>query len=136
MNEQNLHELLPPLMKKHGVKLYLCGHEHDAQHIERDGIHNVLTGHGGDMRPTGTTDGTRFAESRLGFGYLTITRAAIRADFVDSTGEIPHRENRRRRAGRKSFPDVVLAGFRRGALTGPRRNGGNISHPTPVSCAP
>ena len=90
IHEQDLDKLLPPLMKKHGVALYFCGHEHDSQHIERDGIHNILMGNGGDMRPTGETEGTRYAESRLGFGFVTVDKAAARIHFVDTKGDVRH----------------------------------------------
>lgn len=90
IREQDLDKLLPPLMKKHGVAVYLCGHEHDSQHIERAGIHNVLMGNGGDMRPTGTTEGTRYAESRLGFGYVTVDKTSLRLNFIDSAGAVRH----------------------------------------------
>lgn len=90
MYEQDLDKILPPLMKKHGVKVYFCGHEHDSQHIERDGIHNLLMGNGGDMRPTGETEGTRYAESRLGFGYVAVDKTGLRLHFVDSAGAVRH----------------------------------------------
>ena len=90
IREQDLDKLLPPLMKKYGVQAYFCGHEHDSQHIERDGLHNILMGNGGDMRPTGTTEGTVYAESRLGFGYVTVDKNALRFDFVDSAGAVRH----------------------------------------------
>ncbi len=90
LKETSLGEILPPIMKRHGVKIYFCGHEHDAQHIEFDGMHNFLIGNGGDLRPAGVTEGTRFAESRLGFGYATVTGDAFRVNFVDPAGEVRH----------------------------------------------
>lgn len=90
IREQDLDKHLPPLMKKHGASVYFCGHEHDSQHIERDGIHNVLMGNGGDMRPTGTTEGSLYAESRLGFGYVTVDKTSLRLNFIDSAGAVRH----------------------------------------------
>jgi tartrate-resistant acid phosphatase type 5 len=90
LKETSLGEILPPIMKKHGVKIYFCGHEHDAQHVEFDGMHNFLIGNGGDTRPTGITEGTRFAESRLGFGYATVSEKSFRVNFVDPAGEVRH----------------------------------------------
>lgn len=90
IREQDLDKHLPPLMKKHGSALYFCGHEHDSQHIERDGVHNFLMGNGGDMRPTGVTEGTRYAESRLGFGYVTLGKKEACIRFVDATGAVRH----------------------------------------------
>lgn len=88
--EHRLDEILPPLMKKHGVSVYLCGHEHDAQHIVVDGIHNLLLGHGADSRPTGATEGTRFADNTPGFGYVTVDAETARVHFVDHTGKLHH----------------------------------------------
>lgn len=90
MREQSLNTILPPLMKRHGVNVYLCGHEHDAQHIEVDGIHNFVIGHGGDRRPTGVTAGTRFAESREGFAAIAVNAAGVTVHFVDASGEVRH----------------------------------------------
>lgn len=90
MKETSLDAVLSPVMKKHGVKIYFCGHEHDAQHIEFDGLHHFVLGNGGDTRPTGLTEGTRFAESRLGFGYASVTGETFRVDFIDATREVRH----------------------------------------------
>ena len=35
-------------------------------------------------------EGTRFAESRLGFGYATVTADTFRVNFVDQAGEVRH----------------------------------------------
>lgn len=54
--------------------LYLSGHDHDAQIIQRAGLVQVVMGTGGAaVRPTGETKGTRYAASHQGFGYLSAT---------------------------------------------------------------
>lgn len=90
IREQDLDKILPPLMKKYGAKIYFCGHEHDSQHIERDGLHNLLVGNGGDIRPTGTTEGSVFAASRLGFGYATFAKDVAHVHYLAADGTVLH----------------------------------------------
>ena len=87
---------LAPILRKHGVKAYFCGHEHDAQHIEIDGLHCFIHGNGSEARPTGAGPGTRYAESRIGFGYATADASTLTIRFVDALGEIRHTANIRR----------------------------------------
>lgn len=88
--EELLGDRLGPILRRHGVQAYFCGHEHDAQHIERDGLHCFVHGNGCEGRPTGAVAGTRFAESRVGFGYVTADSKALTVNFLDVLGEVRH----------------------------------------------
>ncbi len=89
--ETELAQILPPLMRRHGVAVYLCGHEHDAQHIERDGLHNFIVGNAADAsRPTGATAGTRYADIAPGFARVSVDAERLRVDYVDASGAVRH----------------------------------------------
>ena len=78
--------LINPILIKHRVPVYLNGHEHDLQHIMRDGIDYICSGAGSEVRPTGVTAGTRFALSRSGFAVFRIERDALHLEFRDFAG--------------------------------------------------
>ncbi len=63
-------ELVLPILQKHRVPVYLNGHEHDLQHIARDGLDYICSGAGSEVRPTGPTTGTKFALARSGFAVI------------------------------------------------------------------
>ncbi|WP_336964987.1 tartrate-resistant acid phosphatase type 5 family protein [Sphingobium aquiterrae] len=75
-----------PLLKQHGVQLYVCGHDHDMQHIAADGMHYILTGCGSTVRPVTTVEGTRFALSQSGFSLFRSTPGALTVEFRDYLG--------------------------------------------------
>lgn len=78
--------LVDPILHRNRVQVYLNGHEHDLQHIHRDGIDYVCSGAGSEVRPTGPTSGTRFAQDRSGFAVFGVDRDAVRLEFRDYTG--------------------------------------------------
>jgi tartrate-resistant acid phosphatase type 5 len=48
-DSKELVEVYAPLMQEHGAHLYLCGHDHDMQHLELEGQKTsfILSGGGG-----------------------------------------------------------------------------------------
>lgn len=78
---------LLPILKRHGVRTYICGHDHDMQHIERDGIHFIATGCGSTVRPVREVAGTRFAVACSGLSAYRLTRDALDMQFIDWAGE-------------------------------------------------
>ncbi|HTD27918.1 MAG TPA: tartrate-resistant acid phosphatase type 5 family protein [Xanthomonadaceae bacterium] len=83
-----LEQAIVPLMKKYGVQVYLCGHEHDLQVIQRPGgkITYLVSGAGAEHRPTGKTDGTLFSLSAFGFMALSLKADQLKVQVVDDTG--------------------------------------------------
>jgi len=78
------------LLEKHRVDLYLCGHEHDLQHIKPDEkvTHHIVSGAGSEVRPTGMLSSSKFAESIQGFVSTTITKDSLYNQFVNYKGEV------------------------------------------------
>ena len=77
-----------PLLERHGVQVYLNGHDHDMQHIVVNGISYLTSGAGSQTRPSGTGPATRFSlGNRSGFLAVELTQARFAGRFVDWTGK-------------------------------------------------
>lgn len=74
---------LLPILKRHGVQAYVCGHDHDMQHIYRDGVHFIATGCGSTVRPVGKVEGTRFAVSTSGLSLWRLGQDRLDLAFYD-----------------------------------------------------
>jgi len=81
--QKELVSTIVPLMKKYNVSAYFNGHEHDLQHIERDGLHFITSGAGSEVRSTGSIEGTKFAKSMHGFVTVSLTNTEALLQFVD-----------------------------------------------------
>jgi hypothetical protein len=82
-----------PLVKKYNVDIYLCGHDHDLQHLEMPGWNSsffLVGGGGATTRPMRVDKRGPFSQSEMGFAdfNFTPTRAVVR--LVDSTGRVLH----------------------------------------------
>ncbi len=91
---------LVPLLRRHGVAVYLNGHYHTLQHYQVDGIDYVTSGAGGrkslyDIDTTKAEPSRRFTARRHGFAVLDVTRAAVALEFRDTTGAVIYRHERR-----------------------------------------
>lgn len=80
-----LQEKLLPLLKKHGIQLYISGHEHNFQHIVREGIHFVVCGTGckQDWFVRSQTPGLKFFSGMGGFLLLQVKAESLEGTFVD-----------------------------------------------------
>lgn len=74
------------------VDLYLCGHEHDLQHLSpEDGVQFAIVG-GGGAEPRPITPGPRslFAASKNGFGVIEANKQTLTFTFVGSDAQVLH----------------------------------------------
>ena len=79
-------ELIDPLLRRHGVQAYVNGHDHDLQHIRRDGVDYVGCGAGSEVRPVEAVNGTLFSAARSGFAVIRSAPDSLALEFIDSTG--------------------------------------------------
>jgi tartrate-resistant acid phosphatase type 5 len=77
---------LLPVLQRHGVTAYINGHDHDLQHIVRDGMSFVCTGAGSEVRPVSPVAGTRFCVARSGFSIVSLRDGRLGLEFRDYTG--------------------------------------------------
>jgi tartrate-resistant acid phosphatase type 5 len=82
-------ERLVPLFREAGLRLVLSGHEHNFQHSEVDGVHYVISGAGGNLRPEPPTDfegaGTRAWSSE---GHFLIVEADEERLLLHAVGDV------------------------------------------------
>lgn len=85
-NTPELIELVKPILERHGVQVYINGHDHDMQHIHVGGVDYICSGAGSEVRPTTAIEGTRFCLSRSGFAQIAIDAESLGLEFKDYAG--------------------------------------------------
>ncbi len=80
-----------PLLERHGVQIYLNGHDHDLQHIVVGPVTYVCTGAGSETREVNRIAGTVFCSDRSGFTAYRIAGERMTVEFIDYTGTMLHR---------------------------------------------
>lgn len=91
-DEPGLRDNLLPVLRGR-AQIYICGHEHDLQHIAPEGgVHFVLAG-GGGAAPRVINAGPRslYAASKNGFAVIEASRSTLTVMLVDEKLETLHR---------------------------------------------
>jgi tartrate-resistant acid phosphatase type 5 len=84
-----VHSLLP-ILKKHKVDLYICGHDHNLQILKpEDGVNFVVAGSGGASTYELDEDYTRtaFQAQTHGFAVIELDRDSLDVRLIDNTGK-------------------------------------------------
>jgi tartrate-resistant acid phosphatase type 5 len=88
-----------PLFEQHGVHAYLCGHDHDLQHLELDGLRTsfVISGGGGarTRRLRRTDRAARFSKDVYGFTHIQVLPDRLVFAHHGIEGELLHRFEKR-----------------------------------------
>ena len=79
-------EKVLPILQRRGAAAYICGHDHDLQHIRRDGLDYILTGAGSQVRPVRPVEGTQFCTSISGFTAVRVGPESLSFEFRSHTG--------------------------------------------------
>lgn len=83
---------LEKLFQEEGVDAYICGHEHDIQHIRPPGgIEYFISGTAAMARPTGKMEYTRYSTSETGFMYFELAPTKFQAEFINEQGSSLYR---------------------------------------------
>lgn len=98
---QCLLRLLRPLLRRHRVTAYLCGHDHNLQFLHEDGVGYVVSGAGNFMEASQThraavpPGAARFfygaPESPGGFAHLRLDADAATITFLEANGRVLYR---------------------------------------------
>lgn len=75
-----------PILRRHRVQAYLCGHVHNLQQTELDGVCYVTSGAGSKVQRVKAMQRPGFAVERHGFVVARLDRDALAMDFVDVSG--------------------------------------------------
>ena len=85
-DDRRLVAKLLPILEKHHVDLYVCGHEHELQAHARNGMYFLIAGGGGkDIRPV-TKRRAEFAASKNGFLEIYATAEKLEWKLRGSDG--------------------------------------------------
>lgn len=93
MGDVLIREGLLDILKKHGVSMYLSGHEHLMQHKFSEGIHHVGAGvaGGGVLEPLGGYGGSDldFVQAHTaGFFRISANSKSLMGQFIDEDGNV------------------------------------------------
>jgi 3',5'-cyclic AMP phosphodiesterase CpdA len=79
-----------PLLEKYNAQFYICGHDHDFQHLREKGknVEYIVTGTGGETRPASSNDLSVFSKSEPGFSVVSLKADSLRICFVGTKGNI------------------------------------------------
>lgn len=85
-----LQNTLKPLMLKHGVDIYFCGHDHHFEHarVKGEEIDYFVVGTGGALRPAQKNKQALFVMSRPGFLYVNLSADSTKFYFITNKGEV------------------------------------------------
>jgi len=81
---------LVPLLQRHGVRLYLNGHNHHAELVREQGVAYVTCGNGSDLYPTAEGRDAEFIGSYPGFAELEFGAETLQVRFLDAEGKVRH----------------------------------------------
>jgi predicted MPP superfamily phosphohydrolase len=91
-DNQTVGDKLMPILRGR-ANLYLCGHEHDLEHIVGDGgVHLVIAGSGGaSPYPMKASPRAAFAAAQNGFAVIEADRRVLSVSLVDGDLNVLHR---------------------------------------------
>jgi acid phosphatase len=75
-----------PVLLRHGVKIYINGHDHNFQTLERDGIQFITNGAGSATEEPGPAAPGQFSSGAHGFMTANLTAERFGYAFIDETG--------------------------------------------------
>ncbi|MDW3645503.1 MAG: metallophosphoesterase [Bacteroidia bacterium] len=78
---------LEELLQTYAVDAYICGHEHDLQHISPPGgVEYFVSGAAAMVRPTGKIKYTKYSVSQPGFMLFKVDQNRIGMEVIDYEG--------------------------------------------------
>jgi len=83
-NTPEMIERVKPLLDKYHAQFYFCGHDHDLQHLREKGnkVDYIVTGAGGEPRPSSSNDMSVFSHSEPAFSVVSLKADSLRLTFV------------------------------------------------------
>jgi len=79
-------DTLLPLLQEHGVQVYFNGHDHDLQHLKAGDVNLICSGAGSKVRPTKSTEHTKFAMGCSGFTAVSMQGDRMELRMIDRSG--------------------------------------------------
>ena len=85
---KELVELVLPILKKHGVRIYASGHDHVLQHLKEGDMHFFICGGGANFRDVAERDDVLFGIGALGFLSITATKNELAVNYIGVDNKI------------------------------------------------
>ena len=76
-----------PVLERHGVQVYFCGHDHVLQHLVQGKVNFFVCGGGSTHRAVKERPDVRFGAGSLGFLSMTLTAAEAEAAYINDKGK-------------------------------------------------
>lgn len=94
----DLKNRLDPILRKHKVDMYICGHIHNFQHIRVPGseIDYITNSSASLSRKVKPIDGTLFCSSETGFSIVSVNKQSLELRMIDQKGNILHTVTRKK----------------------------------------
>jgi tartrate-resistant acid phosphatase type 5 len=83
---------LDPVLRRHGIKIYVCGHDHLLQAVTVAGVHYVVTGAGSRTYPPSPLQRPGFASGAHGFMAAWLSAEALHYGLIDKDGNTLYAE--------------------------------------------
>ena len=95
-NTKEMIARVKPLLEKYHAQFYFCGHDHDFQHLREKGrnVEYIVTGPGGEPRPSSTNELSVFSHSEPGFSVVSLKGDSASICFVGTKGNIIYKFTR------------------------------------------
>lgn len=89
-NTKEMIDLVKPLLEQYNAQFYICGHDHDFQHLREKGgkVDYIVTGTGSETRPDSSNEMSLFSKSEPGFSIVSLKADSLRICFVGTNGNI------------------------------------------------
>lgn len=87
----DLENTLNPILLKNKVQFYICGHEHDLQHLSSPNspIDYIVSGAGSQTRETGFIEGlSKFSDGNSGFALVSVYENRTNVYFINYAGKV------------------------------------------------
>lgn len=90
--EESLRIKLDPILRKHQVDMYIAGHSHTFQHIEKKGceVKYIVNGSASSGRYPIEGPDTKFCSSDEGFSVISLSDKRFRMTFINFEGKPIH----------------------------------------------
>ena len=88
----NMQQRVDPILRRHKVDMYVCGHIHNFQHVRVKGsdIDYVTNSSGSLSRKVNAIDGTVYCSPEPGFSIISATPRTLELRMIDKTGRVLH----------------------------------------------
>lgn len=89
---EDMQRLVDPILRKHKVDIYACGHIYNFQHLRswKSKIDYVVNSSASLSRKVKPVEGTVYCSPEPGFSLIAASKNELRYSFVDKTGRVLH----------------------------------------------